>query len=160
VLRKRGGASGHRGGTLRQGGDSAKISDGVDAGSLPHRAPPHGSGRPASIRNRRARCHQPERNLRASPTRLAGLVQGEWAIKSLHWLRDTLHREDESIVRTGSGPWTIAALRNLTTGALRLGQTRRHYRSYSPGQSVHGLAFRGFRANFMILKRLYRGEVS
>jgi predicted transposase YbfD/YdcC len=55
-----------------------------------------------------------------SAAHLAGLVQGQWAIESLHWLRDTLYREDESAVRTRSGPRIMAALRNLAIGALRL----------------------------------------
>lgn len=57
---------------------------------------------------------------RADPALLAGLVRGQWAIESLHWLRDTLYREDQSQVRTRSGPRVMAALRNLAIGALRL----------------------------------------
>jgi len=57
---------------------------------------------------------------RATPARLAGLVRGQWAIEALHWLRDTLYREDNSTVRTRSGPRVMAALRNLAIGALRL----------------------------------------
>jgi predicted transposase YbfD/YdcC len=57
---------------------------------------------------------------RADPARLAGLVRGQWAIESLHWLRDTLYREDQSQVRTRSGPRVMAALRNLAIGALHL----------------------------------------
>jgi predicted transposase YbfD/YdcC len=57
---------------------------------------------------------------RASPAVLARLVRGQWAIESLHWLRDTLYREDQSRVRTRSGPRAMAALRNLAIGALHL----------------------------------------
>jgi predicted transposase YbfD/YdcC len=57
---------------------------------------------------------------RASPAVLAGLVRGQWAIESLHWLRDTLYLEDQSQVRTRSGPRAMAALRNLAIGALHL----------------------------------------
>jgi hypothetical protein len=56
----------------------------------------------------------------ASPADLAGYVRGQWAIESLHWLRDTLYQEDKSQVRTRSGPRIMAALRNLAIGALRL----------------------------------------
>jgi hypothetical protein len=42
------------------------------------------------------------------------------AIESLHWLRDTLYREDDSQVRTRSGPRLMAALRTLAVGVLRL----------------------------------------
>jgi predicted transposase YbfD/YdcC len=56
----------------------------------------------------------------ADPATLAGYVQGQWAIEVLHWHRDTLWREDQSRVRTRSGPRIMAALRNLAIGALRL----------------------------------------
>jgi predicted transposase YbfD/YdcC len=61
---------------------------------------------------------------RASPEAIASLVRGQWAIESLHWLRDTLYREDNSAVRTRSGPRAMAALRNLAVGALH--QAGRH----------------------------------
>ena len=41
-----------------------------------------------------------------------------------HWLRDTLYREDNSAIRTRSGPRAMAALRNLAIGALH--QAGRH----------------------------------
>jgi len=55
---------------------------------------------------------------RAGPETIARLVRGQWAIESLHWLRDTLYREDNSTVRTRSGPRAMATLRNLAVGAL------------------------------------------
>src|ERR1019366_418677 len=54
---------------------------------------------------------------RAGPETIARLVRGQWAIESLHWLRDTLYREDNSTVRTRSGPRAMATLRNLAVGA-------------------------------------------
>jgi predicted transposase YbfD/YdcC len=51
---------------------------------------------------------------------LAEAVRGHWGIESLHWLRDTVYREDNSTVRTRSGPRVMAALRNLAIGALHL----------------------------------------
>jgi predicted transposase YbfD/YdcC len=57
---------------------------------------------------------------RASAADLARHVRGQWAIESLHWLRDTLYQEDKSQVRTRSGPRIMAALRNLAICALRL----------------------------------------
>lgn len=57
---------------------------------------------------------------RADAPSLADAVRGHWGIESLHWLRDTLYREDNSTVRTRSGPRVMAALRNLAIGALRL----------------------------------------
>ncbi len=58
---------------------------------------------------------------RASPQTIAGIVRGHWAIENkIHWVRDTLYREDQSQVRTRSGPRAMAALRNLAIGALHL----------------------------------------
>ena len=57
---------------------------------------------------------------RASAADLARYVREQWSIESLHWLRDTLYQEDKSKVRTRSGPRSMAALRNLAIGALRL----------------------------------------
>jgi predicted transposase YbfD/YdcC len=51
---------------------------------------------------------------------LAWHVREQWAIESLHWLRDTLYQEDKSTVRTRSGPRIMAALRNLAICALRV----------------------------------------
>ncbi len=55
-----------------------------------------------------------------SPAELARCIQGRWAIEVLHWIRDTLYREDNSTVRTRSGARVMASLRNLAVGALRL----------------------------------------
>lgn len=57
---------------------------------------------------------------RGHPARIAEAVRGQWTIESLHWIRDTLYREDDSTARTRSGPRIMAALRNLAIGALRL----------------------------------------
>jgi predicted transposase YbfD/YdcC len=57
---------------------------------------------------------------RATPARLAALIRGHWGIESLHWIRDTLYREDHSTARTRSGPRAMASLRNLAIGAHRL----------------------------------------
>jgi predicted transposase YbfD/YdcC len=57
---------------------------------------------------------------RAAPQCLATLIRQHWGIESLHWLRDTLYREDNSTIHTRSGPRVMAALRNLAIGAIRL----------------------------------------
>jgi predicted transposase YbfD/YdcC len=56
----------------------------------------------------------------AGPDRLAALVRNHWGIESLHWVRDTVYREDNSRTRTRSGPRIMAGLRNLAIGAIRL----------------------------------------
>ena len=60
----------------------------------------------------------------AEPAELARLVRGHWGIESLHWLRDTVYREDHSRARTRSGPRVMAGLRNLGIGALHLAGRR------------------------------------
>jgi predicted transposase YbfD/YdcC len=57
---------------------------------------------------------------RGTPALIAGAVRGQWKIEALHWIRDTIYREDDSKVRTKSGPRVMAAFRNLSIGALRL----------------------------------------
>jgi predicted transposase YbfD/YdcC len=56
----------------------------------------------------------------ASAAAIARFTLGQWNLESLHWLRDTLYREDDSKVRTRSGPRAMAALRNLAIGAHHL----------------------------------------
>jgi hypothetical protein len=46
----------------------------------------------------------------ATPAEIATLVRRHWGIESLHWLCDTVYREDYSTARTGSGPRVMAAL--------------------------------------------------
>jgi predicted transposase YbfD/YdcC len=46
----------------------------------------------------------------ADPARVGALIKGHWAIESMHWIRDFLYREDDSTVRTRSGPRAMAAL--------------------------------------------------
>jgi predicted transposase YbfD/YdcC len=57
---------------------------------------------------------------RGTPTLIAAAVRGQWRIEVLHWIRDVVYHEDDSRVRTKSGPRIMATLRNLAIGALRL----------------------------------------
>lgn len=57
---------------------------------------------------------------RATPTQLAALVRDHWGIESLHRLRDTVYREDDSTVTNRSGPRVMASLRNPAVAAIRL----------------------------------------
>lgn len=47
-------------------------------------------------------------------------VGGRCGIEVLHWIRDTLYREDHSRIRCHNGPRVMASLRNLAIGAIRL----------------------------------------
>ena len=51
-------------------------------------------------------------------------MRRHWGIEALHWLRDTVYREDDSRVASRSGPRVMAALRNLAIGALHLAGRR------------------------------------
>jgi predicted transposase YbfD/YdcC len=55
----------------------------------------------------------------ATPADLARHNRHHWGIESLHWIRDTLYREDHSRIRARNGPRVMASLRNLAIGALR-----------------------------------------
>ncbi len=57
---------------------------------------------------------------RGTPALIAAAVRGQWRIEVLHWIRDTIYREDDSKVHTKSGPRVMATLRNLAVGAIRL----------------------------------------
>ena len=61
---------------------------------------------------------------RATPADIARLVRDHWGVESLHWLRDTVYREDHSRAHTRSGPRVMAGLRNLGIGALHLAGRR------------------------------------
>ncbi len=65
--------------------------------------------------------HTPQQ---AGPAQIAAINQGHWAVESLHWIRDTCYREDQSRVRTRSGPRVLASMRNLAINALRLAGRR------------------------------------
>lgn len=56
----------------------------------------------------------------APPAVLAAWVQHHWRIEALHWLRDMDYDEDRSQIRTGTGPETMAAIRNTAISLLRL----------------------------------------
>lgn len=57
----------------------------------------------------------------ASPDRLLALNRGHWEIENrLHWVRDVTFAEDQSQIRTGSGPRMMALLRNFAISLVRL----------------------------------------
>jgi hypothetical protein len=60
----------------------------------------------------------------ASAARLLELNRGHWGIENrIHWVRDVTFDEDRSQVRKGSGPQTMASLRNLAISLLRMAGT-------------------------------------
>jgi len=73
---------------------------------------------------------------RASPETLSRLVRGQWAVETVHMIRDVTYREDASRVRTGSTPRVMATLRNLATSIISLmnwrsvPQANDHYRDH------------------------------
>ncbi|MER5430308.1 ISAs1 family transposase [Streptomyces sp. NPDC002588] len=57
----------------------------------------------------------------ADATEIAQRIRDHWGIENkIHHVRDTTHAEDASRVRTATAPRTMASLRNLAIGALRL----------------------------------------
>jgi hypothetical protein len=58
---------------------------------------------------------------RADAATLLGWARGHWGIENrLHYVRDVTLGEDANRTRSGSGPQTLAALRNLAISVLRL----------------------------------------
>ncbi|MBO0913674.1 transposase, partial [Streptomyces laculatispora] len=55
----------------------------------------------------------------ATPAELATWIRGHWGIENLHHVRDRTFREDDSKVRTGTLPRTMASLRNLAISLFR-----------------------------------------
>jgi predicted transposase YbfD/YdcC len=81
----------------------------------------------------------------ASPADLLACIRGQWAIESLHWLRDVIWEEDKSTIRTGNAPQVMSALTNLVISLFRLqgvtefkAETRRN--AQNPRQPLQLLA--------------------
>ncbi|MGW4985950.1 ISAs1 family transposase [Streptomyces mirabilis] len=56
----------------------------------------------------------------ATPAELAAWIRGHWGIENLlHHVRDRTFREDDSKIRTGALPRTMASLRNLAISVFR-----------------------------------------
>ena len=57
----------------------------------------------------------------ASPSEILDFVRGHWEIENrLHWIRNTVFREDTCTTRTGNGAHVMATLRNMTISLLRV----------------------------------------
>ncbi|MDP9793726.1 putative transposase YbfD/YdcC [Catenuloplanes nepalensis] len=89
----------------------------VRQGWLIERYVTHSNGKQTAAAQLGIASHTPDQ---AGPADLATFNRSQWAIESLHWIRDTYYREDHSRVRTRSGPRVLASLRNLAINALRL----------------------------------------
>jgi predicted transposase YbfD/YdcC len=83
----------------------------------------------------------------ATPAQLAAWIRGHWQIEALHHIRDVSYGEDASQIRTGSGPQTMATLRNLAISILKItGHTsvaaacRHHARDATRTLSTLGLS--------------------
>jgi hypothetical protein len=56
----------------------------------------------------------------ASAAGLSKIARGQWAIESVHWVRDTAYAEDSNTAYAGNGPQIMAGLRNLAISLLYL----------------------------------------
>jgi hypothetical protein len=82
-----------------------------------HRLPMAGAW---AVARRSSWCPTGRRLRDAHDGRSWSILCQHWGIESLHWLRDTVYREDNFIVHARSGPRVMAALRNLAIGAICL----------------------------------------
>lgn len=55
-----------------------------------------------------------------TPADLLAHVRGHWTVEHLHWLRDMVWREDQSLLRTGNAPQVMSAITNLVITLFRL----------------------------------------
>ena len=55
-----------------------------------------------------------------SPQDLLAHVRGHWTVEHLHWLRDVIWREDQSLLRTGNAPQVMSAITNLVITLFRI----------------------------------------
>ena len=55
----------------------------------------------------------------ASPQRILELNRGHWSVESMHWVKDTLLKEDASTIRKGNAPQAIAAIRNMKIALIK-----------------------------------------
>lgn len=56
----------------------------------------------------------------AGPADLARLVRGQWAVETVHHVREVTYHEDAFRVRTGQNPRVMASLRNTAISIIRL----------------------------------------
>ncbi len=56
----------------------------------------------------------------ATPADLLAHVRGHWTAEHLHWLRDLVWREDQSLLRTGNAPQVMSAITILVINLFRL----------------------------------------
>ena len=80
---------------------------------------------------------------------LLELKRGHWGIENkLHWVRDVVFEEDESLIHKGAGPHILAALRNTALNLLRkAGHTKITARlRFNSGHPAQVLALLGLNA--------------
>jgi hypothetical protein len=64
----------------------------------------------------------------AEPADLADWLRGNWAIETLHHIRDTTYGEGANRIRTGNAPRAMATLRNTTIAQALRRNSRNPYR--------------------------------
>jgi predicted transposase YbfD/YdcC len=80
-----------------------------------------------------------------SPQDLLAAVPGHWRVEGLHWLRDVIRNEDNSLLRTGNAPQVMSTITNLVITLFRIqrvtkytAETRRN--AQNPGRTLQLLA--------------------
>jgi predicted transposase YbfD/YdcC len=78
----------------------------------------------------------------ATPADLLAHVRGHWSVEHLHWLRDVIWREDQSLLRAGNAPQVMSAITNLVINLFRIqgvteykAETRRN--AQNPRRPLH-----------------------
>ena len=87
---------------------------------------------------------------RGTPALIAAAVRGQWRIEVLHWIRDTIYREDDSRIHTKSGPRIMATLTQPRGRSTAPRRPQRHRRGHPLGHPQHGAALHHPRTHTMI----------
>lgn len=61
-----------------------------------------------------------------SPADLLAAVRSHWRVEGLHWLRDVIWNEDDSLLRTGNAPQVMSTLTNLVISLFRIQRVTRY----------------------------------
>ena len=90
---------------------------------------------------------------RATPENIATYVSEHWGIESLHWLRDTVYREDDSGRPHPLRPPSHGRPEKPRHRRIPPARTPRHHRSHPLGHPCHGPAIQDPQPHIMILER-------
>ena len=88
--------------------------------------------------------------VQADAAAIAEFTRGQWGLGPLHWLRDTLYREDDSAPAPAPAPWPLYV---TSPSAPTNYRPHRHHRSHPLGQPRPPAPLHDPRTRSLILER-------